>query len=613
MAMIKQELTGSTVCRFYFYYELVTQSVLNNTNTISWKLTGKAGGNGVDGIITTSYCYVKAGSDYLYSGKSNIGIDLYVGEEIVITSGSNTYNASNNITCSMSGYPVIGGNTPTDSSSWRLTAETPKIVPTTAVATVTNFNDEENPVITYKYTNGSSLSKNTSTKSKKVTKLEACISFTGGTDDVPYRDVEIPTNSSQTQTYTFELTEDERITLRKGITSGASKIVRMYLRTTLGDGTVRLNYADATLTLINHKPTLTPIVRDVNPVTLAVTGDEYKVILSRSNCYFETGAAAHKEATIASQLVTNGTEAVKNQANGIIEAIESNIFTFNATDSRGINADTATVEINALPYVPLTCNQTVEMELINEDNTEAVVTISGNYFNGSFGIVENTLKLEIRRSMDNARGLSEWVDITPLVPDISDNKYTLTFNVSNLKGGIAYDFQCRATDKLGTVETPIYTAILTPIFDWSETDFNFNVPVNINGDLTISGSLTTGDGEGFLLPHILSDTISEGNVELTDNVSNYEYIEVFYTDNNNKSGGYTRFLPPAQGETQELSLALIQAASDSTYIRRTTYKCKDNLIECNNAYTGYCWIKNNSIEHATDKNYLKIVRVVGYR
>ena len=598
----------------YFNYEIVKKDVYNLDTTIKWNITAKSNEATIKGIEIESIDIRRKG-DYpeslLYAEKVNVTFDEVGVETEAIEERTYKLSSRDYISGKITGYLKRNNYIAPTKCVWKVVIfGINNIEPTMIVTSATNFTDEENPSITYQF------SKNMSFTFSNIRKLEACISFTGGNDDVPYREIPLPSSYKTSGNYTFELTEEERKTLRTGVTSGYSKQVRFYIRTTIyiaPNNETRWNYADAILTLVDYVPTLAPVVRDVNAVTVALTGNENKIIEGKSNVYFETGATAKKEATIALQTVINGTKAVKNQASGIIEAVESNVFTFNATDSRGINAEAATVELEVLPYIPLTCNQHIEMELISGTDTAARVTISGNYFNGSFGTVQNELKLEIRRSGDDIRGLTDWVDVTPLLPEVKDNKYTLSFNVEGLNGGTAYDFQCRATDKLGTVETPVYTARLTPIFDWSESDFNFNVPVNIEGDLTVTGSLTTGDGSSFLLPYILSDTTTDGNVNLNDNVSNYKYIEVFYTDNNGKSGGYTRFIPPAPGETQELSLALIQAATNSTYIRRTSYVCREKVLEVNAAFTGYCWIRNTEITHAVDKNYLKVIRVVGYK
>jgi hypothetical protein len=619
--------TGIDALKFLFEWEIVKQDVLNLYSTINWKVSAFTEDNGVNGVEIDELSVYATNYPTGYTNKidsvsiqeKNTLVEAGNGQLILNT---NRYS----LRVDIRGYIKFGSTIHDKRYQWYTSfGDFDYIQPATVVTSVNNFTDEENPTINYKWTNGN-------TEYNDITKVEACISFTGGDDDIPYREIAKPKGYLETLTYTFELTEEERKTLRKGITSGSTKKIRFYIKTTMygvSNYETRFNYADAIISLVDFTPTLAPVVRDVNTTTVALTGNENMIIKGRSNVYFETGAEAKKEAVIATQLVTNGTKMVKNLASGIIEAVESNVFIFNAVDSRGINAETATIELDVMDYTELTCNQHIEMNLINEAETEARVTISGNYFNGSFGNTSNDLKLEIRHS-NNDGGMTEWADITPLLPQITDNTYMLSFNISGFDGGTAYDFQCRATDKLGTVETPVYTARFMPLFDWSEEDFHFHVPVTMDGNLTAKGDIETegnltvnGDvsfnrsiiinGSKIQTMHILSDTITNGVVTLNDVISNYDYIEIMYTDNNNRGYNCTKF-PVVSDKAYTIDLSIVESSSaNSTYIRRTAYICSGDTLTPSLVAAGYVHIMSNTFTHITGENYLKIVKVIGYK
>ena len=38
----------------------------------------------------------------------------------------------------------------------------------------------------------------------------------------------------------------------------------------------------------------------------------------------------------------------------------------------------------------------------------------------------------------------------------------------------------------------VWVAMAKPIFDWGKDDFNFNVPVHIEGDLSLTGDIEIG-------------------------------------------------------------------------------------------------------------------------
>lgn len=369
----------------------------------------------------------------------------------------------------------------------------------------------------------------------KIQKLEACISVTGGDDDVPYREITIPSNKDLT--YTFDLTQQDIEALYPATKKNLIGAVRYYLKTTLIDNSVHWYYLDGNFKVLrDYTPTITPIVKDVNTTTVALTGDENVLIKYHSNAYFDSGARGSKGASIASQHVVNGSQTIK-EGTGTFENIQSNVFTFNATDTRSMIATPVEVKPQMIEYIKPTCTQEVHLTLIDTNTAEARVSVSGNYFDGSFGAVSNTLKIEIRHTNLDGNGMTDWADVTPLLPEVNNNTYSLSYNALGFQGGTSYVFQSRVTDKLGSATTKEYTASVSPIFDWSETDFNFNVPVNINaenlnmnGETIIQHSNTTNNtvlsatgGHIYVRPGGTSDTSNE---------------TVFYADGSVKFGGY---------------------------------------------------------------------------
>ena len=364
------------------------------------------------------------------------------------------------------------------------------------ILTADNFTDESNPSITYSVPT-------------EATKVEACISFTGGNDDIPYREI-----SKTGTSYTFQFTEDERNVLRRAVIDAQSKTVRFYLKTTAG-GTTMFHYVDRTLTIVNSNPILSnPTVRDVNSTTLALTGNENILIKYASMAEYSVNVTVAKEATIANQFVQCGSKKVTGMSYGVIDNPESGLFVFSVTDSRGLNT-TATVEKTLLDYLKPTCYQKVTTELVGETGAKAVVTISGNFFNGSFGAVANTLKIEMRHTQNDGT-MGDWVDLSPLGYTYDGNTYELVTNITGLDYNQSYTFQSRVTDKLNYVESAQYIVRVLPIFDWDNDDFNFNVPVNMHGETVLRHTTDTNNtilsstgGKIYLRPGGTNATSSE--------------------------------------------------------------------------------------------------------
>lgn len=227
----------------------------------------------------------------------------------------------------------------------------------------------------------------------------------------------------------------------------------------------------ATVSESASKPTLSPTVVDSNTTTTALTGDSSKFIKYYSNASAATGAAARNSSTLKSQKIVCGAKSLAT-ASGTISAVESGSFSFSATDSRGY-ITTQTVNKTLIEYVKLTCS----MEA-GAPTTAGVATlkISGNYFNGSFGKVANTLTVQYRYKTQG-ENYGSWTTVTATK---SGNTYSATASISGLNYLNTYVFQVRAIDKLATVNSNEQTRKTTPVFDWSKDDFNVNGTLKVN-------------------------------------------------------------------------------------------------------------------------------------
>lgn len=215
-------------------------------------------------------------------------------------------------------------------------------------------------------------------------------------------------------------------------------------------------------------PAVSGAVTDANTVTKALTGDANKLVRYFSTALCTITAAAKNSAsiktkTIAGTAVSGGSRSIGN--------VETGSFSFSATDSRGYTAS-ATVTKPLVDYVRLTCAGTARRPDPTADS--AVLSLSGNYFNASFGARSNTLTVRYR-----VAGRDE-VTVTPVV---EGNAWTATVQVSGLSYTSAYDITVTAADRLTTVTATVALNRGVPVFDWGESDFRFNVPVNLAGGL----------------------------------------------------------------------------------------------------------------------------------
>lgn len=550
-----------------------TQSIANNQSTISWTLTHNRASN--QGYIAERTLVVTLGGHTLVNKSDRV--ERYGG---TVSSGSFTITHNATGGASMSGsisvalfYSYV---TASGSNSWTLNT-----IPRQAnLTSAPDFNDEGNPSITYNNAAGNS-----------VTSLDACISLTGSTDDIKYRAI----NKTGTLSYTFNLTEDERNVLRNACTTANSRTVKFYVRTVIG-GTTFYSILDKTLSIVNANPVITDIqAYDSNSDTVHLTGDRETMIRGYNAIDASMAAATYKGATVSKYYIKNGSDTVEGDMAPFYNTV-NNDFTFTVVDSRG-NTATTSITLPMIEYVNLTCDLNV-----NAPNAEGDMdfTISGNYWNGSFGAFNNGAEIAYRYK-ENDGEWNGWVIVEPNVQE--GNKYSNTFYLTGLNYQSSYTFQATATDALRYIETADYKVKTLPIFDWGENDFNFNVPVTAMGK-SISG-VTLYDGG-----------LTNEEITLSDSVDNYSYLEIFFTDNNGKGGGYSKVKLNSNslaGSTH-ICLSLVEASSaTTTYIRRTSYTMSGNKLTPITASSGFVTITNTSATTTTGNNYLRVAEVVGYK
>ena len=221
-------------------------------------------------------------------------------------------------------------------------------------------------------------------------------------------------------------------------------------------------------------PSVSGTVVDTNEATLALTGDENVLVKFFSDVLATITAEAKNFATITSKAIA-GQEVSENTRT--IADVETGSFVFAVADSRGY-PNSVTVNKTMIPYVQLTNNA----EGYRDDPTSgnATLYLKGNYFNGSFGAVENVLSAKYRI------GNGGYVDITNYLM-IADNAYTAEVPLTGLDYQQIFNIEIVVSDKLNeSVSKTISINKGIPLANWSETFWKFNVPVNVS-QLIING------------------------------------------------------------------------------------------------------------------------------
>lgn len=443
-------------------------STSNNTSSLSWNFKLSPVKTGYDwsysNNVPVTYSINFNGTTYSgnimsYNGSSTV--TLKSGSATIPHNSDGTKSISYSFSVSSISASYLPGSA-SKSGSMTLTA-----IPRQATITsAQNFNDEQNPSISY-----------TNSAGTAVTSLQACISLDGSKDDIAYRDI-----SKTGSSYTFELTDAERNVLRNACTTANSRSVMFIVKTVMGGNTYHSSL-NKTLSIVNATPTIDATAKDTNSTSLGLTGSENKIIKGYNTIAVNMTATALKGATISSYKITNGSNTI-NSSSGEFNNVESASFDFSVTDSRG-NTFTKTLVKTLVDYIRPTANIKADI------SPDGIITgtISGNFFNDSFGSKNNTLTVQYEyKTSDGSYG--SWTKVTPTK---NGNTYTADFTISGLDYRNKYVVKAMVFDKLYTKYSNEPTLNCLPVFDWSENDFNFNVPVTVNGNISLSGELTIGD------------------------------------------------------------------------------------------------------------------------
>lgn len=221
------------------------------------------------------------------------------------------------------------------------------------------------------------------------------------------------------------------------------------------------------------KPTVSGSVIDAEAKTVALTGNENVLVkfFSRAVCTISAtpkNGATIKAKKIAGQTVTGNSLTLSN--------VETNSFSFSATDSRGYSGS-ATKTLTMINYIKLTSN--VQLVRVDSTSGDARLIIKGNYFNGNFGAVSNTLTIKYRIAQSGG-SYGSWISVTPT---ISGNSYSATVSLSDLDYQSSYVAEVSCEDKLISLTPNAEVSKGIPVADWNDKNFRFNVPVIVTENM----------------------------------------------------------------------------------------------------------------------------------
>ena len=261
-----------------------------------------------------------------------------------------------------------------------------RIARNATIVTANDFTDETNPTLTY--SNPSSFA------------CDVSIEFAGGSIT---RSGAISVASGS---YTMQLTDSERTTLRNASKNSPTLKVTYALKTTI-DGTAYYSRADRKMNVVDAAPELGAVsYEDTNAATVAVTGDKSRIIQNHSTLAVKVPTAtAKKGATIASYAiafggVTKTVTAAGAVSLGAVDVSYSQALTVTAKDSRGFTASQS-VQVTVDDYSAPTA--VIDLHRLNNFEPTTYITASARYshLNGKNAV---TISAKFKKVSDSSYG-----------------------------------------------------------------------------------------------------------------------------------------------------------------------------------------------------------------
>lgn len=418
--------TSNQYIKYDIHVDETATSIPNNTSTVRvyvlcWRTNTGYTTSG------TGTCYVNInGTNYSQSISSSQKITYNSDTVLFDKTVTIPHNADGSKTIYVSAY-ISHARFSSSSQGFNVTLST---IPRQATLTAApNFNDTDNPTITYSNPAGN-----------VVTSLQACISLTGSQADIAYRDI-----SKTGTSYTFELTEAERNILRNASPNSNTLSVIFYVKTELS-GNTYYSTLTRTMTIVNANPTISGVsYADTNSSTLAITGNNQLIIQGQSTVAFTFGSlAALKGATLSQLVIEVNAQTIYDTISG--SSLSNYTLSFGSInsssnlnanirviDSRG-NETTLSLPITmlawSLPTAIITCARQ------NNFYSETDLNVNAEY--ASLG-GNNTITIQYQYKES---GSSSWSALQSLQDDV-----TVTISLDNTK---QWNVRVIVTDRIGS-------------------------------------------------------------------------------------------------------------------------------------------------------------------
>lgn len=187
-------------------------------------------------------------------------------------------------------------------------------------------------------------------------------------------------------------------------------------------------------------------------ITQSITGYVDGVIKGVTDInYTITGTAKYSSTISKYYLSKNSSLLQETNSKGTITDADSDTYYVAVKDSRGYTSNISTINFeHYVDYIPLSVTN-ISVTRENELSGKAYLSLTGNYFNGSFGATNNTLTVQLRYK---EKGTSVWKTTSDITEEavILNNTFSITDLLigENFSTDVSYDIEVIVKDKVNT-------------------------------------------------------------------------------------------------------------------------------------------------------------------
>lgn len=578
-------------CNYQVGYDLLGQNVAGNYSTVRFY-----------GVlnVTNNYISWSSGTASVWSATSGLSTRYSRGSYTVVQQDVTLYHDNNgNYSATLTGSLNTTFVSGTASGGFSL----PQIKRYPVLQSGQDFTDEGNPTLTFT---------SYGTFPIKV-KLEA-----GGNTQLITRT--LPSNATS---YTFNLTDEERNTLRKLTPNSNTLTVTETVCAMSGNTELSASYKTYKMTIINANPEFNNFeFEDVNPMTLALTGNSKTNVNGYSNIKVtvpvENKAIAKKSATMSKYrlLIGTGTTDIlysdTNDVYGIINSSQSGTYNLYATDSRNNSTLVTKLAETIIDY------ESIAVDSVNATATrsnngvgkQCTISFNGTFWNKSFGKTTNHLEnitYRFKKTTD-----TEWIVGTgKIIPTIDNNKFSFSGilqsnneNPDEWNLDSAYNIEIIVSDVLSDATISLILNSAVPTLALSKNGVGIMGKYDDN-----EGGLFQIAGKKILTTYVLysNDSGTAGTITLSNSLSDYDYIEIFYKNNDDLYSSVKVYGP-------DNKVVLLQSMypnnGQGIYLKGTRLTINDKTLSMNGGTQVNITPSGNSAQSGT---YLYITKILGYK